>query len=198
MMFAMTLSPDIKPEPRRRNLERTRTRILAAAADVFTESGYARAGLREIAERAEVAPSLVSKHFGSKAGLFEQALIHVLRTNSVFTWDKARFGEIMARLIPERSNTSITVMLILGLADPEAKEIARRVSREHMIAPLAEWLGPPHAEERAMDLFSLMTGFTIQMHGLHPGATPEHSLRWLARSLQAIVDAEDVPASGTV
>ena len=109
---------------------------LQAAADTFTASGYAKAGLREIGERAGVAPSLVSRYFGTKAALFEAALIHVLRTNSVFTWQKDGFGEAMARLIPERSNTNITVMLVLALADPESKEIARQVSREHMIEPL--------------------------------------------------------------
>lgn len=180
-----------KPEPKRRNLEQTRARILAAAADVFTRSGYANAGLREIAVQAQVAPSLVSRYFGSKAALFEEALVHVLRANSVFTWQKQGFGEAMARLIPERSNTNITVMLVTALADPEAKEIARRVSREHMIQPLVDWLGPPHALERAMDMFALMTGFVIQMDGLYPETIPEHSLRWLARSLQAIVDGED-------
>jgi AcrR family transcriptional regulator len=179
-----------KPEPKRRNLEATRARILEAAADVFTRSGYAKAGLREIAVQAGVAPSLISRYFGTKAALFEEALIAVLRANSVFTWQKADFGEAMARLIPERSNTNITVMLVLALADPEAKEIARRVSREHMIQPLIDWLGPPHALERAMDMFALMTGFVIQMDGLYPAAIPEHSLRWLAHALQAIVDAE--------
>ena len=179
-----------KREPKRRNLELTRTRIVEAAADTFAGSGYAKAGLREIGERAGVAPSLISRYFGTKSALFEEALIHVLRANSVFTWQKADFGEAMARLIPEQSNTNITVMLVLALADPEAKEIARRVSREHMIQPLLDWLGPPNALERAMDLFALMTGFVIQMDGLYPAPIPQHSLRWLARSLQAIVDAE--------
>lgn len=182
---------ELKPEPKRRNLEQTKARILDAAADIFTRSGYAKTGLREIGERADVAPSLVSRYFGTKAALFEQALIHVLRTNSVFTWRKQGFGEAMAALIPERSNTNITVMLVTALADPEAKEIARRVSREHMIQPLVDWLGPPHALERAMDMFALLTGFAVQMDGLYPAPIPDHSLRWLARTLQAIADGED-------
>jgi AcrR family transcriptional regulator len=179
---------ELKPEPKRRNLEATRTRILNAAADTFTRFGYAKAGLRGIGQRAGVAPSLVSRYYGTKAALFEEALIHVLRTNSVFTWRKAGFGETMARLISERSNTNITIMLVTALADPEAKDIARRVSREHMIRPLTDWLGPPHAEERAMNLFAVMTGFVIQMHGLYAAPMPEQSLDWLARNLQTIVD----------
>jgi AcrR family transcriptional regulator len=182
---------DMMVEPKRRNLVETKGRILAAAADTFTEFGYAKAGLREIADRANVAPSLVSKHFGTKALLFEQALIHVLRANTVFTWDKAGFGEAMARLIPERSSTDITVMLVLALADPESRDVAMRVSREHMIQPLIEWLGPPNASERAMDMFALLSGFVIQMRGLHQGPIPEDSLQWLARTLQAIVDGKE-------
>jgi AcrR family transcriptional regulator len=177
-----------KVEPRRRNLEQTKTRILAAAADTFTEFGYAQASLREIAMRAEVATSLVSKHFGAKASLFEHALLHVLRTSSVFVWDKADFGTKMSRVIPERATTNVTSMLVLALAHPEAKDVARRVSRTHMIDPLAEWLGPPNADERAMDLFSLLTGFAIQRQGLSAGPISPHSLEWLAGSLQAIVD----------
>lgn len=180
-----------KAEPKRRNLAETQARILDRAAATFSEFGYVGAGLREIAERADVAPSLVSKYFGSKAALFEQALLHVLRTNSVFTWDKPRFGEKMARLIPERSTTNITVMLALALTDPESAGIARRVAAEHMIAPLVEWLGPPNAEARAMDMFALMSGFVIQMRGLHTGAIPQRSLDWLAETLQGIVDEKD-------
>ena len=175
-------------EPRRRNLAETRTRILAAAADCFAGSGYARAGLREIADLADVAPSLVSKHFGTKAALFEQALLEVIRANSVFTRDKPRFGETMARLMADRGNTDITVMLVLGLADAESHAIVQRVVREHILDPLAEWLGPPHALDRATNLFALITGFAIQMRGLHAGPVPPASLAWMAGALQAIVD----------
>jgi AcrR family transcriptional regulator len=179
-----------KVEPRRRNLEQTKTRILSAAADTFTEFGYAQASLREIAARADVATSLVSKHFGAKASLFEHVLLHVLHTNGVFVWDKSDFGAQMSRLIPERATTNVTSMLVLALAHPESRDVAKRVSRAHMIDPLAEWLGPPHAHERAMDLFSLLTGFAIQRQGLSAEPVSSHSLEWLAHSLQSIVDRQ--------
>ena len=168
-------------------------RIVSAAAATFTDFGYARASLRDIADRAGVAASLVSKHFGSKAALFEHALLHVIRDNSVFTWKKVDFGTTMARLMAERSNTDITSMLVLALADSESREIVRKVSREHIVAPLEEWLEGPDARARAMDLFVLMTGFVIQMHGLHEGSIPQHSLDWIATSLQSIVDGAQAP-----
>jgi hypothetical protein len=33
-----------------------------------------------------------------------------------------------------------------------------------------------------------MSGFTVQMRGLHAGQIPQRSLEWLAATLQAIVD----------
>jgi AcrR family transcriptional regulator len=176
-------------EPKRRDAIRTKARILVAAHAVFAEQGYARAGLREIAQRAEVAPSLLIRHFRTKAELFEAALADTIARNSLFTFDKADFGATMARLMLERSNVDITAMLVLALGDPESQEAIERVTRTRIIAPLADWLGPPDAFGRALSLFSLMTGFTVLARSLGQAAIPEPSLHWLAVSLQAIVDA---------
>jgi AcrR family transcriptional regulator len=188
--MAMASNPDTKAEVRRRDPVRTKARILAAAVEAFTERGYGQAGLRDIAARADVASSLPVKYFGTKAALFEAALLEILRTNSVFTWTKPNFGATMVRLIRERSSTTITAMLMMALADPDSREIAVRVWREHMIAPLAEWLGPPDAQGRAGMLFALMSGLTFQIEGLAAGDISPEAERWAARTLQALVDGD--------
>ena len=175
------------PEPRRRNAAETKDRIVAAAQRSFSRSGYGRTGLREIAADAGVTSALLVRYFGSKAGLFEAALIRTIAEHSVFTRDKDRFGEVMSRLSTERGSMDITVMLVLALADPEARTVATRVAQQHMIAPLAQWLGPPHAEERAETMFALLTGWAIQSQGIGGVAAPQ-SIAWLAATLQAIVD----------
>lgn len=180
----------IRPDVRRRDSVATKARILAAAVEVFTDLGYSQAGLRDIAARAGVASSLPVRYFGTKAALFEAALIEILRANSVFTWQKEGFGKAMTRLIRERSNVTITATLMLALADPESREVAVRVWEEHMIAPLVEWLGPPDAHGRAAMLFGLMSGLTFQVHGLAAGEISASSERWAARTLQALVDGE--------
>lgn len=175
-----------------RNAALTRDRILASAQRAFSHSGYARAGLREIAAAAGVSSSLVVRYFGSKAGLFEAALIWTIASHSVFTQDKERFGEVMTRLAAERSSIDITVMLVLALADAEARAVAVRVARRHMIEPLAEWLGPPHAMARAENMFALLTGSVIQSQGIGGGCpTYPRSAAWLAATLQDIVDEGD-------
>src|SRR5689334_9582893 len=48
---------------------RTRTRIVQAADDLFREKGYAKATMKDIAERAGVARDTVHAVFGTKAAL---------------------------------------------------------------------------------------------------------------------------------
>lgn len=186
----------LKPEIRRRDPVRTKAQILAAAVEVFTELGYRQAGLREISARAGVASSLPIKYFGTKAALFEAALIEIVRANSVFSWKKDGFGETMTRLICERGNVTITSTLMFALSDPESHEVAVRVWQEHMIAPLAQWLGPPDAQGRAGMLFALMSGLTFQVRGFTDGDISPEARRWAAETLQALVDQADGSGSG--
>lgn len=57
-----------------RNRERTRARILDAAAHVFVERGFAGAKLADIAKRSRASKQLILHHFGDKEGLFKQVL----------------------------------------------------------------------------------------------------------------------------
>lgn len=167
---------------------------MEAALDAFATHGYAKAGIRDIAARADIASSLLVRYFSTKANLFEEALTHAIYTNSVFTRDRAAFGERMARMIADEDDTQLTAMMVLAIADPESKAIAQKVSRRHVIDPLAEWLGPPQAEARALEMLTLFTGFAVQMRHLAVGPIPPDAVKWLARSLQDIVDRSPVPA----
>jgi AcrR family transcriptional regulator len=70
-------APDAEaPRPDQR-LERgraTRAQLLAAAAAVLSEQGYAAASMRAVADRAGTRLSLVQYHFGSKRGLLVAVL----------------------------------------------------------------------------------------------------------------------------
>ena len=60
-----------KPQERQRDPERTRQRILDAAAAEFGAHGYAGARIRAIAARAGVNQQLVSYYFEGKEGLYQ-------------------------------------------------------------------------------------------------------------------------------
>lgn len=67
-----------RSKPRRRPSAEVRGRLLSAAREAFAASGFGGATTRDIAERAGVAEVLLFRHFGSKAGLFEQAVFKPL------------------------------------------------------------------------------------------------------------------------
>lgn len=65
-------------EPRvrsRRSGDEVRARMLTAARELFAERGYAGAATKQISERADVGEVLLFRHFGSKAGLFDEAVL---------------------------------------------------------------------------------------------------------------------------
>lgn len=176
------------PEPKRRNAAKTRARILQAAFELFASRGYARTGMREIADHAGVATSLVVRYFGAKSSLFEEALVHGIYTHSLFVQDKRNFGKAMVELIVSEEDASLPAMMVLAVADPESKAVAQKVTRNLVAKSLAEWLGPPNAQARALNMLALLNGFMLQTRHLSAEPVTAASTRWLAGALQAIVD----------
>lgn len=59
----------------RRSTETVRSAVLEAAQELFAERGYASTSTKEIASRAQVSEPLLFRHYGSKAALFEVAVL---------------------------------------------------------------------------------------------------------------------------
>lgn len=180
-------------ELKRRNATRTRENILRAAQRAFSELGYPRAGIRDIAEIAGVSSTLLLRYYGSKARLFEAALIDAMRLEPVLAVPRERIGQ---RLAAQFVDTDLEIippsMIALSTGDKEAREIAARVVREHVIDPLARWLGPPDATARAIEMTMLSISFVLftRQIPLAPSGkvTDRRLAHWLAGALQAIVD----------
>jgi AcrR family transcriptional regulator len=69
------MTSETSPPRSRRTGEEIRARLLDAGRATFAERGYAGASTKEIAQRAEVAEVLLFRHFGNKAGLFDEAVL---------------------------------------------------------------------------------------------------------------------------
>lgn len=179
--------------PRRRNAPLTKAKILAAAQQAFSRSGYSQTGIRDIAEMVGVSSTILLRYFGSKAGLFEAALRDVMGAEMMLPAGRERFGRHIAKLLvhPELDISS-HAMVTFSIGDPEAREIATRVLRDQMLGPIADWLGPPDAEARALQVVALCTSFVLYTYQLTvaPGAErpDQRMVTWLADSLQAIAD----------
>ncbi|HWF53113.1 MAG TPA: helix-turn-helix domain-containing protein [Solirubrobacteraceae bacterium] len=78
--------------------------IIDAARSCFSERGYAGTTTRQVASRAGVVENLIFKHFGSKAALFEAAVIEPFRraadtfvARAIASEDVPQPGEAVAR-----------------------------------------------------------------------------------------------------
>ncbi len=181
------------PPRKCRDAPKTRARILAAAQKAFSERGYAQAGIRDIAALADVSSTLLIRYFGSKAGLFEAALLDAMRMDELLRQGKAGFGEHLARLFLNRGlEITPPSMIALSTSDDEARQITTRVTEEHVIAPFARWLGAPDARARALEIMLLATGFVLYTRQLPElfatRGTDRKLAAWFAESVQAIVD----------
>jgi AcrR family transcriptional regulator len=148
----------------------TREDILAAAREAFAERGYDGATVRRVARQAGVDPALVYHYFGSKQQLFvaamelpyewRQALPHIL------DGPREQTGERLVRTLLTYWEDPQISPLFRGVVrsaatDPLAAGMVRRMLAEGPFALLAQHVGTPDAELRAMLMASHVMGIAL-------------------------------------
>lgn len=128
--------------------EQTRSRLLNAAREVFSQNGFQGATVREICRRAETNVAAVNYHFGSKDGLLAEALnfaqLKALQVANIKAdaCPEARLRlfirDFMRMLLDETTPSSQCRMMARELADPTPA--LDKIVRE-AIAPLHKFLG---------------------------------------------------------
>ncbi|MFC0434516.1 TetR family transcriptional regulator [Kutzneria buriramensis] len=83
------------PEHRRRDASATKAALLRAAQELFTERGYERTTVRDIADRAGVNQALLFRYFGTKEELFHV----VLATESRVLIAESPAEQVLARTL---------------------------------------------------------------------------------------------------
>ena len=179
--------------PKPRNAKKTREKILLAAQKSFSEHGYAQSGIRDIAAMADISSPMLLRYFGSKAGLFEAALRDAMQVERLLEAERSTFGEYLAGLLTDRTlDVKAPSLVALSTGHADARAIVTRALDQHIIEPLAEWLGPPQAHSRALEIAMLGMGFVLftQQFPLagRSNAADKKMAAWLALSVQAIVD----------
>ncbi|MEU6843533.1 TetR family transcriptional regulator [Streptomyces sp. NPDC046716] len=148
---------------RKRDGAATREAILEAAVVEFTEHGYARAGVRQIAERAGVTAMMINRYFGSKEGLFAQAVDRAFGPPTVVGGDRTGLSRAIAHTLAERTapgagDLDPFLLLLRSVQDPEAADALRRGIETHVGSRLAGLLEGPEAEVRAQLGLALVAG----------------------------------------
>jgi AcrR family transcriptional regulator len=138
----------------------TAQRILEAARAEFGEHGFEAATIRRIARRANVDPSLVMQHYGSKAALFALAIqLGEADPGKVETHLRDVLDVRLAELPPE------TKALVRSmLTAPEAADSMSAFLNER-VANLSRAMGDD-ADLRAALIVSSILGLTIARHFL--------------------------------
>lgn len=163
----------------------TRSRLLQAATEVFSEAGYSAASTREISRRGEVNLAAIHYHFGDKAGLYRE----VFRSNveqafnefshldmaSVSLIDAlACFYRLMLPPVPEDDPAHFQFMRLHAREEADPSGVlddvmleAIRPNHEKLMALLRRELGPAFPEIEISRLsFSLAGMASIYMHGV--------------------------------
>jgi len=150
-----------KPTSRAEKRAATAQRILDAARVEFGELGLEATTIRRIAQRAQVDPSLVMQHYGSKAALFAVA---IELGESAPTEVEAHLHDVLdVRLgaLPPETKALVRSML----TSPEAGAAMTAFLNERT-ANLSGAMGGEDAELRAALTVSSILGLTIARHFL--------------------------------
>ena len=179
---------------RGRNTAATKQAILESARWCFGHEGYDQVGVRDIAARAGVDPALVNRYFGSKEGLFAQAVSAKFDLSELFAGDRATLGERLARYVLQKKAPSSASDPLVALLRSTASEVAVGMLRKALVngfvQPLAARLDGPDALLRAELVGSTLLGLLIYrtIVGGEVMQDDERLIGSVAQILQALID----------
>ena len=137
----------------------TREKLLMQARRQMWARGYGAVSLREIATAAGVDVALISRHFGSKLGLFEASIEGAFSLIETAPQDERELVEQFIRLYAETPRTSSEPsafrMLLTNAHDEEVGEMVRGLYDRSVQALLRDLLGAERAALFAAVLFGI-------------------------------------------
>jgi len=176
-----------------------RAAILEAALAAFAERGYARATMRDIAQRAGITHGLVQRHFGSKEALFLAAVPAAKHWDNLIGGDRAGLPARIARMFVSRMEEAAGLDPLMALIRSAASDVdaAKRlyVAMQARGTELyQDILGHPDGALRLQTLFSLLIGVTFSRYVIGVGPLADMSREALTDHLVSCI--EPILASG--
>jgi AcrR family transcriptional regulator len=179
-------------EPTSRAAKRAATaqRILDAARAEFGERGLEKTTIRAVARRANVDPSLVMQHYGSKAALFAMAIQLEEAAPDEVTAHLHDVLDVRLAELPPETKALVRSMLTA----PEAAAAMSAFLNER-VANLSRAMGGDDADLRAALIVSSILGLTIARHFLELDAFTNASDADIARVARPWITTGVDPAS---
>ncbi|MGK5440547.1 TetR family transcriptional regulator [Micromonospora sp. URMC 105] len=154
--------------------ESTRAAILHAAREAWSEHGYDDIGLRDIAGRAGVTAAMVNRYFGTKEGLFREAVgTRDPSPPGLHSISREEFGTTLAALLLGGGHEPVAhgdegaydplLLVLRSAASHAAQPVLRDYVEQTVIPPLTTYFGDddPAAKERAVLALSLLLGMDV-------------------------------------
>lgn len=175
----------------------TRALIEAAARRRFSELGYERTSLRQVAQEAGVDPALINHFYGTKQQLFLRVVqlpfAPAEAVAAILTGAPEQAGLRVAQFVVgllEQEDTRILILSVIraALSKQDAVGLLRDVLTRQVLLPIAEHLDAGDAELRASLVMSQIVGVILARYivALEPLATraPAQVIAALAPTLQ--------------
>lgn len=181
---------------RRRDPEASKAAILQAARSAFAERGYARATIREIAQRAGVTHGLVMRHFPSKEQLFIAAMPGASDLDDLMPGTPDALPERIAQAYVDRmesadGNDPFIALIRSAASDEQTATRLYIAMQQRSIESYRTVVTGPDADERIALLGAHLIGVTFSRYviGVGPLAdmSAERLVRHLTRTLRGIL-----------
>ena len=171
--------------------ELTRDAIAKAARQLFTQNGFDRTTVRDIAAKAGADPALVIRYFGSKDALFSTVAEPQLNLPDLTALGRDRVGEALVTHfldVWEDGSGGLPVLLRSAASNDAAAEQLKRVFMQQVL-PIVSAIGPAEtAKPRAALISSQLLGLALVRYVLKlpPAVSMERStiIREVGRTVQ--------------
>ena len=176
--------------PITKNRNATEAKILDAARRLFAHDSYDNVGIRDIASEAGVDSALIGRYFGSKEGLFLEALENG-RNRPEFLQD-GRSGMAAAEMLtdgPQDDDKLVDLLIMLNSASSSNAACAVRDSIETRFhKPVAGLLEGEQSDLRARLFGSVLMGLAISRTIMGPYGVPEAEAAKLKERISTILE----------
>ncbi|MBT1675688.1 TetR/AcrR family transcriptional regulator [Curtobacterium aurantiacum] len=182
-----------------------RARLLDAARGSLLERGYTRTTLRAVAATADVDVALIGYYFGSKRGLFSEAILEAVSPPEALAI--ALQGD--AEQLPQRllavalavwddpvDGQSLRSVVTAALAEPQLRRALVEFLERELVARFADHLGGPAATARASAALTTIAGLLFTRHLLGMGPIRTASRGDVIRQLTPALRASLAPSHG--
>ena len=172
--------------------------MLRTARQLFAQHGYDGVSLRDIALSADCNVALVSRYFGGKENLFQEAVSEGFNLGDISGTERQAFGRNLAHyILSKRQRGALEPLqaLLRSTSNSGASALMREILETQFVTPLAEWIGGKNAKLRAATIAAIIIGIATTRDILESPSinnqTIEQITETLAPLLQSLIEPRD-------